>query len=158
NVTGRTFQMGDRLYQIVGIGPETFTGTETGTVTDIFLPTMMHPAVVRDDSTWHRTLARLKPGAPLESVRQKLHATSRAFEMERAKGFTGIRKESIDNFINQTLLLEPAAAGISDLQTEYRRSLITLALLVVLVLFIACANVANLLTAQAAARAREMAL
>src|ERR1039457_3143911 len=58
-VIGRTFRMDDRLYEIVGVGPAPFTGTETGTVTDIFLPAMMHPGAVRDDQTWHRTLALL---------------------------------------------------------------------------------------------------
>jgi predicted permease len=155
---GRTFRMGDDLYEIVGVGEEPFTGTEPGTVTDIFLPTMMHSGVTRPDWTWLRTLARLKPGAAVEPVRAKLHATSRAFELDRAKGFTGMTKESIDKFLDQTLLLEPAAAGASGLQQDYRRSLLALGVLVALVLLIACANVANLMTAQAAARAREMAL
>src|SRR5712692_2665582 len=94
---GRTFQMGDHLYEIVGIGPERFTGTETGTLTDIFVPTMMHPAAVRDDATWHRTLARLKPDVAVEPVRARLHATPRAFEEERAKGFSGMSKQSAIN-------------------------------------------------------------
>jgi len=157
-VIGRTFRIGDRLYEIVGIGPEPFTGTETGTVTEIFVPTMMHPGAVRDDWTWHRTLARLKPGVAVEPVRQRLDATSRAFEEERAKGFSGMTRQSIDRFLDQKVLLEPAAAGASGLQQDYRRSLMALGVLVALVLLIACANVANLMTAQAAARAREMAL
>jgi predicted permease len=158
SVIGRAFQMGDRVYEIVGVGPERFTGTETGIVTDIFLPTMMHPGAIRDDQTWHRTLARLLPGVAEEPVRAKLHATSRAFEQERAKGFTGMTRQSIDRFIDQTLLLSPAAAGASGLQKDYRIALIAMGVLVMLVLLIACANVANLMTAQAAARAREMAL
>jgi predicted permease len=157
-VLGRSFRMDENLYQIVGVAPERFTGTEPGTVTDIFIPTMMHPGVVRSDWTWMRTLARVKPGVPLESLREQLNAISLAFETERAKGFLAFPKQELDNWLKQKVLLEPAAAGVSDLQNDYRRPLVALGVLVVLVLLIACANVANLMTAQAAARAREMAL
>ena len=47
---------------------------------------------------------------------------------------------------------------MSELQQGYQRALAALGALVLMVLLIACANVANLMTAQAAARAREMAL
>jgi predicted permease len=157
-VIGRTFRMGDDLYEIVGVGPAPFSGTETGTPTDVFVPAMMHPGAVHDDWTWHRTLAQLKPGVAIEPLRSKLDATSHAFEEERAKGFTGMSKKDIETFLDQKLVLEPAAAGASNLQNEYHRSLIALGVLVALVLLIACANVANLMTAQAASRAREMAL
>ena len=157
-VVGRTLRLGDDLYEIVGVGPQPFTGTETGTVTDVFVPAMMHPGAVHDDWTWHRTLARLKPGVAVEPVRARLDATSRAFEEERAKGFTGMSKQDIEKFLDHKLVLEPAAAGASNLQSDYRVSLIALSVLVAMVLLIACANVANLMTAQAASRAREMAL
>jgi putative ABC transport system permease protein len=157
-VIGRTFRMDKSLYQIVGVGPESFTGTEPGTTTDIFIPTMMHPGAVRRDSTWIRTLARVKPGVALEPLAVKLGAVSRAFEEDRAKSFTNMPEKEIENYLNQKVLLEPAARGVSDLQSDYRRPLAALAVLVALVLLIACANVANLMTAQAAARAREMAL
>ncbi len=158
NVIGRTFRMGNEMYEIAGVVEAPFTGTEPGMMVDIFVPTMMNPAVTRKDSTWHRSLAVVKPGAALEPIRQKLEATSRAFEEERAKGFMGMSKEEIDNFLNQRLLLEPAGTGVSELQSETRRPLAVLGVLVGLVLLIACANVANLMTAQASARAREMAV
>jgi predicted permease len=157
-VIGRTFRIGNDLYEIIGVGPERFTGTEPGTVIDIFIPTMMHAGVQHSDWTWMRTLARVNPGVAKEPLRAKLDATSRAFEAERSKGFGGMSKQQIDQFLNQKLLLEPAAAGASDLQSDYRTSLAALGVLVALVLLIACANVANLMAAQAAARAREMAL
>jgi predicted permease len=155
---GRTFQLGESLFQIVGVGPAPFTGTEPGTVTDIFLPTMMHPGVTRDDWTWMRTLARVRPGIALEPLRAKLDAVSYAFEKERSKGFTDETPESIERFLKQRVMLEPAAAGASGLQQTYRTALAAMGVLVALVLLIACANVANLMTAQAAARVREMAL
>ncbi len=54
--------------------------------------------------------------------------------------------------------MNPAFAGVSGTQRYYRSALAVLGVLVCLVLFISCANVANLITAQAAARQREMAL
>jgi len=162
NVIGRSFRIRDQLFDVVGVGPKSFTGTEPGTVTEIFLPTMMHESVTRKDSTWHRTLAMVSPGvtpgAGLEPLRAKMDAVSRAFEGERAKGFKGMSQQAIDNYLNQRMEMTPAASGASGMQEDYRQALAWLGALVVLVLLIACVNVANLMTALAAARAREMAL
>jgi len=159
NVIGRTFHLGDRLYQIVGVAQPLFTGTQPGVMVDVFVPIAMHRGVTHDDWQWHRTLAVLKPGADPEPPRAKLQAVVRAFEQERLKVTTsGMPKEMTDQFLNQRVLLESAPSGASDLRSETRRPLTVLAGLVALVLFIACANVANLMTAQAAARAPEMAL
>jgi putative ABC transport system permease protein len=157
-VVGSTFRMGNVLYEIIGVGPERFTGTEPGTAIDIFIPTMMHPHVQAPDYIWMRTLARVHPGVPLEPLRAKLDTVSRAFEKDRGNGFASMSQRQIEELLNHKLLLESAAAGTSDLQNGYRTSLEALGALVALVLLIACANVANLLTAQAAAKAREMAL
>ena len=158
NVVGRTFRMDKRAFEIVGVVEPPFTGTAPGVVTAIFVPTMMNPGVENADSTWHETLVRLKPGIAPEPVRQRLSAAWHAFEEERTLRFTGMSKQAIGKYLDQRLLLQPAGAGFSVFQKIYRRPLVALGVLVGLVLLIACANVANLMTAQAASRAREMAL
>jgi predicted permease len=159
-IVGRTFRMGNDLYQIVGVAEERFTGTETGWVTDVFVPmAMKNPRTLASlNNFWLRTLVQLKPGVAPEPVQEKLRATFRDIQELRVKGFPAQTKRDRDRMFQERLLLEPAAAGRSNMQREYRRALTALGLLVALVLLIACANVANLMTAQAAMRAREMAL
>jgi len=122
-VIGRTLRIGDKVFEIVGVGPEPFTGTEPGIITEIFLPTMMHPWVTRSDASWHRTLVVMKPGRDIEPLRAKVAAVSLSFETERSKTWKGESKQSIANFLNQKLLLDPAASGVSTMQDEYRRAL-----------------------------------
>ena len=161
HVLGRTLHIGDQIFEIVGVGPRDFTGTEKGTVTDIFLPLSMNSIAAEDRTDWHRIFLMLKPGVTqdaLEPIRQRLAAVNHAFGLECTTCYRGETKASIERYLNQTLILSPGGAGISDPQKEYRRFLAILGLMVALVLLIACANVANMMTAQAAARGHEMAL
>src|SRR6202012_1361592 len=162
HVLGRTLHIGDQTFEIIGVGPRDFTGTEKGTVTDIFLPLSMNSFVTQDRMDWHRIFLMLKPdvnpATALQPIRQHLAAVNRAFGSACSTCFRGETKASIDRFLNQTLVVNPAGVGIAELQKDYRRLLGVLGLLVALVLIIASVNVANMMTAQAAARAHEMAL
>lgn len=159
-IVGRTFRMGTGVYEIVGVADQPFTGTEAGTVTGIFLPMAMKDArtLASPNNFWLRTFVLLKPGVREEAVQDKLHAVFRSIQEERAKGFIGLPKPVLDAFQTEKMFLDSAAAGRSNLQRDYKRALAVIGALVALVLLIVCANVANLMTAQAAARAREMAL
>ena len=162
HVLGRSLHVGDQTFEIIGVGPRDFTGTEKGIVTDIFLPLSMNSMATADRADWHRIFLMLKPGVnpatALEPMRQHLSAVNRAFGSACSTCYRGETMASIDRYLNQTLVFNPGGAGISDLQKDYRRFLAVLGLMVALVLIIACTNVANMMTAQAAARAHEMAL
>jgi putative ABC transport system permease protein len=158
SVVGKTFRIGIDIFQIVGVSRPPFTGTEPGAMIDIFLPTMMNRSVTRKDSTWHRIFAIVRPGFSIGPLRAKLDGVSRAFETERSKAWKNETPEEIGRFLDQTLYIASAPSGTSGFQQDNRRALLALGILVFLVLLIASVNVANLLTAQATARVREMAL
>ena len=151
-VIGRTLRMDDNVYTIVGVGPKGFTGTEPGTVTDIFVPAKMKPSFLYVNVLPYRVFVRVRD-VPVKALGDELNATYQHWEDVRHKGFP---KNLLSP--NATLSLKPAASGASLMQSDYALALKVLGVLVALVLLIACANVANLMSAQGAARSREMAV
>ncbi len=168
HILGRSLHIGNQTFEIIGVAPRDFTGTEKGTVTDVFLPVNMNSFATQDSITWHLIFLMVKPGVmqatalepatDLEQLRQHLAAVSRAFDAECSECLRGMGRVDVDRYLSQKLVFHAAGAGISDLQKGYRRFLGILGLVVALVLLISCVNVANMMTAQAAARAQEMAL
>jgi predicted permease len=158
-VLGRTLRTGRDVYQIIGVAAGPFTGTEPGRATDIFLPTMMmkNNAIVRSDYQWFRIFVQLGTGVSGTRISEELQAIFQAFVEERARVSAG--SPGVATLLRQLkLVVNPAPAGVSGLQKEYGPALFALGVLVMLVLLISCANVANLMTAQATARRREIAL
>lgn len=159
-VIGKRFQMSGARYEIIGVAPASFTGVEPGTITDAFLPATMNVQALESPGwSWFRVLVRPKPGVSPEQVAQPLDALLAAeLRDSAARADSDTPRQAIEQMLKQSIVLVPGATGASWMQKQYRRPLLILALLVALVLLIACANVGNLMAAQAAARAREMAL
>jgi predicted permease len=159
-VIGRNFRIGRDLYQIVGVCEPGFTGTDPGTMTDMFLPTMMNSKAINNRHWgWFRTWLRLQPGVSREAVTNKLRSAERRWRVEEVQTWdTKPSQRELTEFLNAAVQLEPASAGFSGLQSDYRKALLALGGLVGLLLLIACGNMANLMMARAAARSREMAL
>ena len=159
-VIGKTFLIGERRVEIVGVAPEGFTGTEPGALTDFFIPATMNPEALDSVGwSWFRVWLKPSPGVRVEEVRALLQTQFRVDVLARAKKLPSDTPRSrIDAFLTQHLDLQAAGAGVSATQKAFRRPLWILAALATLLLVIACGNVANLLLARAMSRRTEMSL
>ena len=162
SVLGRWFRDGTRQFQIVGVAEKGFTGVEPGISTDLWVPAMMwwNPKdLASSNSYWFSVLGTLRPGASAEAVQPSLQALYSQFLRERAADFRADESRTVvDRFERGRLQVLPAPNGPSRLRETFARPLWILAAVAGLLLLIACSNLANLFTARALAREREMAL
>jgi len=157
---GQALRAGPQSYEIVGVAPKGFIGTEPGRITDLYVPATMNVQALNSPGwSWFRLWMRPSPGATVPELEQSLQTV---FAEQHRRDVKSLPPETprqrIDAYLNERIRLLPAGAGASGMQQDFRRPLLILAALVLLVLLVACANVANLLVAQSLARGREMAL
>jgi len=160
-VLGRWVTVREKQLQIVGVAEKGFTGVEPGIHTDLWVPNMMWEgaALASPGWSWFRIWGRLQPGATADQARAILQTVYTNFRRERASGMRAdVPRDSVERFIQTPFYLRSAAKGPSGLRQSFERPMWVLGIIAVLVLLIACSNVASLLIARAAARDREMAL
>ena len=115
---GRTFHLSNDVYRVIGVLAEGFTGTEPGTLTDMFLPVTMNELAVNPMANFLRTFVRLEPGVTPGPVRERLRAAFQVLQAEETKRVPDRRA--------QTLEMESAGSGVSRVQRDYRLSLTVL--------------------------------
>ena len=152
DVLGKTIEVGGDRYAVVGVAPRGFTGPQLGPV-DFWMPiNLMGPRVTDGWQTswnvqWLKIVGRLKPGVTFaeasDDLTGVLHRTYNGDEPYVATGRMSVAALSADE------------SGAEAPEVTVVRWLFGVTLIVLL---IACANVANLMLARGVKRSREVAL
>ena len=155
NVIGQALTLDGKSYTIVGVMPANFSlGYEVmptvGSVqhADLLLPLpMTAKGMAEQGDENYNIIGRLRPGATITQAQSELDAVVTALEEQFPDRYPASRQFSF----SVKPLLEQVVGDV-------RPALLMLVGAVGCVLLIACANVANLLLARAAAREKEMAI
>lgn len=166
SVLNQTVLVNGVQLTIIGVAPEGFRGTTIGTMPKIYAPISMREELTPGwkglnsrQSYWAYVFARLKPGVSVEQAQSATHARYMAIirdvELPQNKGASERRKKQ---YLEQSLKLTPGARGQSNLIEQANTPILILFTITACVLLIACANIANLLLARSAGRAKEFSI
>lgn len=162
SVLGKTITINHVPLTIIGVNPRGFTGARSTLQSpDLFVPLSIQPKVLpwipqspsllSDPSSWELdVMGRMKPGQNDELARSALNVEVAA----------AVRSSLTMRPYETTpqIVLVDGSRGLHLWDKTFKKPVSALLVLVVLVLLLACANIANLMLARGLRRRREIAV
>jgi putative ABC transport system permease protein len=153
DILGKTLWLNGEPHSIIGVIPGKFKGTFVGAVVDVWLP-------IQQSATWIgmdwksirnkpsvQTIARLRPGITIANAQAALNTIA----AQLATAYPDSNRSKGIELVSATLLhgnFRKAASGFFAILMS----------LVILILLIACTNIASLLLSRAVGRRQEIAI
>ena len=156
DIVGKTLRLSNRAYEVIGVAPESFTGSKFALSMDFWVPMAMAEEIRRSPgllsergSHWMNVLGRLKPGVTLEQATAEMQSIAarlnQAYPNDRAGSTSAKVSTEMDGRWEEAAMVMKSGAAIAMAIVGF-------------ILLIACANVANLMLARAAARRKEIGI
>jgi predicted permease len=157
SIVGKTIHLNGHPFTVIGVTPAEFGSAQWGLAPGAFVPATMLEQLYDgignplNDRRWaaFKLMARLKPGVSIGQAGMAVEAVARQFAAENPEAYKGM----------STLVLserrcrpEPSFSAFMPFVASVFMAMMSL------ILFIACANVANLMYSRALSRQREMGI
>ena len=154
NVVGRVIHLNGHSFEVIGVAPPGFSGSYTAFASRFWTPiamyTQVRPRNISLDArgwSWLAITARLRPG---------ISQAEAAADVRRVHA--GLKQEWPNVIDAEPYALIPASGLPEGIRQSARGILAFAATIAVLVLLVACANVAGVLQSRATARIRETSI
>jgi putative ABC transport system permease protein len=144
-IVGRTVMLNSVSHEVIGVMPASFAHPDTAAVWTPLAPSeRLVPLMQSRTAYWLQVVGRLKTGIERRAAQSEMDTIASALERQYPDANAGVGVKLVPMH--------------EEIVGDVRQPLLILFGTAVLVLLIACANVANLLLARAASRQRELAI